>query len=151
MSTKTIQSTEMKWDLIKHNIRGTRDLDTAGTTFTWTITDLFGNNLSASYLVGIFGRVATTFAGVTGPLWMEIGSSDDSDSIMQRINLLGARNNQQLFCHMPMGYPWLICEQNTPAKYQYMTSSPIVTITSDSGNLEDLTTGELEIVLVRLV
>jgi len=143
-----MEITKMKMNVLKYNLK-VADISTAATTNTWTIKNEFGGNYNSAYTLAVHGRIVTQFVGITGPVWMEIGTADVTDCIMPRINVMAAKVNQLLFSHMPMSRPAVIC-QMLPL-YTYSQPAPIVTFTSDSGNLEDLTAGHIEIVVIGLI
>lgn len=143
-----MEARELKLESVAYTLTSAADLNVAATSTTWTMTNLFGGNLTTGYIVGIYGRIVTPFAGIAGPLWMEIGDAVKTDSIMPRISLMVAKANQVLFSHFPMDFPVVACEQFP--LYRYSMTAPIVTFTSSSGNLEDLTGGIVELVLINL-
>jgi len=124
------------------------DISIADTTNTWTFTNLYGDNLSSDYLIGMYGRILVPFAGITGPLYMEIGEVEDTDSMMGKIELLTALAGQELFSNFPIETQSHGCKYSQRSRHG--RPAPIVTFTSDSGNLSSLTAGWLELILVSL-
>lgn len=129
------------------------------TRFTWEVTKDFGVAdtshvvsfpiWGSDYVLGIYGRVKTAFAGITGPFTMKIGTSGDDDSIMVAKDLSEVVD---FFIQFPVEqWPCLLLEPTHKKHANYDTTSPIITFTSDSGNLEDLTAGEVELVVVHIV
>lgn len=150
MSGKTIVSTSMKYEIIKHNIRATRDFGASSSTYTWTVTNKYGGNLTSDYLVTVYGRVVAPFTGIEGPVYVEIADSDKTYTMLSKVNLKEARADGILFTHCPvLDDLSRKCQQYPGHSFAY--ASPVVTFTSESGNLSDLTAGEIEIILVTLV
>ena len=138
-----MQSQRMKFDIMKYSWKST-DLNLAATTWT-TGVPIWGGE--TGYVIGIHGYVKTAFAGITGPLWVEIGDSTNTDSILPRRDLA---NTGDLHTSTPWymsGEP--ICNYGLMTKYDM--TAPVVTFTSNSGNLEDLTAGEFEVVMIHLI
>jgi len=139
-----------------HTINAVRDFSGSTSTFTWTVKTLTGGTLVVNYMIGIYGRIAQAFAGIAGPVWFEIGDADNSDCYMPRMNLLASRRDQELFSRGSLmalrtdASPKVYSCVNYPP-YRYSPATPILTFTSDSGNLSSLTAGELEIVVPHLV
>jgi hypothetical protein len=150
MSGGSITHTEMKFEVIRHNIKATRDLISSTSSFSWSITNKYGGNLNTSYIVGVYGRVITPFTGIAGPVYLSIADESASYVILDKTNVMIARTDSVLFSHCPtIAMLHVECQQYP--RYQYACSTPVVTIASDSGNLSSLTAGEVEIILVTLV
>jgi len=141
---------EMKWNIIRYAFNGGKDLQTADTSLTWSLPTTWGGD--AGYLIGIHGRVSVAFSGIAGPVYMEMGTStSDTNNIMPRQNLNAARD----LVIMPPPYldvadtQWAFCNRTVNTRYNL--TSPTIKFISDSGNLEDLTAGRVEIVIVSIV
>lgn len=132
---------KMRWDLKRYTWVGGRDLDVASTTTT----GLIGGGTSG-YVTGMYGKIVTAFTGILGPVYAEIGTSDDSNCMMLRADLA---QTGYLFIHL-LEDLWF-CNKGTKRDSRNDLESPIITFTSLSGNLEDLTAGWIEIVKVILV
>ena len=134
---------KMKLEIMRYTWEGGKDLGVADTTVSLGI-PIWGGG--SGYVVGIHGHVGTAFTGITGPLWVEIGDSTNTDSILPRRNLANIGD-------LHTSSPWYIatspsCVYGLTTKHDM--TPPIITFTSDSGNLEDLTAGEIEVVVVYL-
>lgn len=132
---------KMKWHIMRFSWEGGKDLICDTTDFVIGLPD-FGEPVG--YLTGIEGRVVTAFAGITGPVTMKVGFTSCSDALIQAVDLsvaqefVGAASlDHKFFC--------------TRRSAMYDPEFPIVTFTSASGNLEDLTAGKVEIVVFRVV
>ena len=61
------------------------DFTATGTSLTLGIPNATGGNSNLEYLVGLYGKVVTPFAGITGPLVMQIGDdtiAEDRKSVV---------------------------------------------------------------------
>jgi len=97
------------------------------------------------YVIGMYGRITTAFAGAT-TMTMKIGTTTSDDIIMKEQSLMVVGN---LFPHLITG------RLNCPASYmfegKYDYAAPIITFTSTGVNLSSLTAGEVELVVMHLV
>jgi len=112
------------------------DFDNVGDTSAVLNLGYRGNNI---YLLGAFGRVITAFVTGTAPqLKLGYPSYEDYLIPLQSIATVGqlkSGKRHQLFCQ-GMAHP---TAQAEPIK---------LTIQNDTGNLQDYTAGEFEIVIV---
>lgn len=137
---------KMKFDIIKYTWQAGKDLKVADTSFTDALTIWGGHR---GYMISICGRVNTAFAGITGPVWMEIGNSTTSDLIMVKRNLANA--GDLIIKAAPFEFNLHSGACNMPLRPMYNLTAPVVKFSSDSGNLADLTAGEVEIVMINLI
>jgi len=115
-------------------------VDTAGTTHTAYVFEM----VPVTYILNVFARVKTAFAGVTAPT-VSLGISGDTDLLIQSqpINRVGdlkpgfSRDGEG-FCAALPGYP-----QKAEAR-----RTIIATFSSSSGNFSSLTAGEIEFKIV---
>lgn len=115
------------------------DFNTFGSTAATSQTVNIYIRGNITYLLGAFAYVNTAFAGVTRPE-VKIGYTNLTEAIipLQHLNKVGQLKTgrmHQIFCEgmaVPTG----------------KNQSVILTIQSASGNLSDLTAGELEVVVV---
>lgn len=142
--------TRMKWDLRNYEISYSA---MSGTSDSYDFVGSLDENMPSGFIVGIFGRIVTPFAGIKGPLNMEIGTSGDTDMIMPKFNLIGARANQRLFTRASQeDGPWETAAQCMNAlNYAYNTSQLRITLTSESGSMSNLTAGRVDIVIASLI
>lgn len=147
----TVTQREMKWALTSYQIRATRDFGASTSEFTYTLAGPSGEPLVTGYVIGVYGKITQAFAGITGPVFLTIGNSDDSECNMASMNLLASYAGQELFSHRDtiVDYRVHICH-HFPT-YRHNMKTPILTFTSVSGNLSDLTAGEIEIVIPHLI
>lgn len=136
---------KMKTEITRFVWEATKDLGVADTSHIVNI-PAWGTD----YVTGIYGRVKTAFAGITGPVTMKIGTSDDDSCIMPDRDL---SRTGDIWSHLPRP----LADQHWPCIFgaefeaKYQDSPPVITFTSLSGNLEDLTAGEVEIIVVHIV
>uniref|UniRef100_A0A6M3KVK3 Uncharacterized protein n=1 Tax=viral metagenome TaxID=1070528 RepID=A0A6M3KVK3_9ZZZZ len=132
---------KMKYDIMRCRWTGGKDLDVADTSCTYPLHDLAQTN----YLIEIRGRVITAFAGITGPVTIKVGVPTVPDIFLKAQNL--ATVYPFITHNIVDSEDWCAGRSNA----LWNMSDAIVTFTSDSGNLEDLTAGEVELIIVRLI
>ena len=100
----------------------------------------------SNYVIGMYGRIVTAFAGTPTAVTMKMGLTADDDIVMKEQSLLVKAN---LFPHLITG------RVNCPSSYMFEGkfdySAPYITFTSTGGNLSTLTAGEVELVVMHLV
>lgn len=139
---------KMKTEITRFTWEATKDLGVADTTLTVGM-PIWGTD----YIVGVYGRVKTVFAGITGPVTVEVGiTSGENDNVWVVSQTLATA--AQLYLSPYFNYVdaknWF-CTQMGKRDGKYDSTPPTITFRSASGNLEDLTAGELEIVVFHLV
>jgi len=123
------------------------DITDSGLTKTLNIPNYFGGNSNIEYLLGIYGRVVTPFAGINGSVVMEIGDSTNANYIMAGVNLVLAAIDQELPTHK--GNSSLVMCENY-LKVLHHPNIPVMTFTSSKDALSGLTAGVVELVVVNL-
>ena len=90
------------------------------------------------YIMDIQGRVVTAFSGITGPIRVKMGFAGSTEHIMadQTIDTTGV-----LFGSDKGLYHNFFCVRRTML---YGMPQIIITFTSDSGNLSDMTAGQVD-------
>lgn len=132
---------KMKWDIQRLTWEGGKDLAIDDTEVTYSLPLPGGTG----YFLGIEGRVVTAFSGITGPVKVKIGFENMTEAILQEVNMDTAKD---LFgSGITASHFW--CSRR--GSLYEIGLNPIITFTSDSGDLEDLTEGQLEIVIIYLV
>ena len=131
---------KMKWEIMRYSWEGGKDLLVASTTCTMGL-PLWGGT---GYLMRVFGRVVTAFSGITGPVTIEVGFDIKTDAIIAANDLSRVG---ELIGSGQVGSKGF-CERR---EIFYDPPSPIVTFTSSSGNLEDLTAGRVELIVLHLM
>lgn len=107
------------------------------TASTTTETESIGSALpDDARILGVGLELATPFAGITGPVTVDIGSAGDVDALVDGANLTDAAVDGQASTR-PAGI--------APNKHFASATQLIATFLSASGNLEDCSAGEVTI------
>jgi len=124
----------MDWRIRKCRFIAANDFRAEATTATFNLP----LPSPGGYIMDIQGRVVTAFTGITGPIRVKIGFAGSTEHIMadQTIDTAGV-----LFPSDKGMYHNFFCARRTML---YGMPQIIITFTSDSGNLSDMTAGEVE-------
>ena len=131
---------KMKTEITRFTWEATKDFGVASTSHVVNM-PIWGSD----YISGMYGRIKTAFSGMDGQLLMRIGTSDDDSCIMSDRDL---GQTGELWIHF-LPHNWFCKIGDRDCLYD--SEAPIITFTSDDGNLEDLTAGEVELVVVHIV
>jgi hypothetical protein len=132
---------KMKWDIQRITWTAAKDLAVAAASTTYPMPLPGGTG----YLLGLEGRVTTAFSGITGPVKMKVGFTNIPDVLLRAVDIGVAKD---LYGSGSTAAHFFCASRDS----LYETGlSPIITFESSSGNLEDLTAGEVELVVIYLV